>query len=62
VTSGLRLGSPAITTRGFKEAECMALTTWICDILEDIDNENKIETVKQAVVELCRRYPVYPPA
>lgn len=62
VTSGLRLGSPAITTRGFKEAECMALTSWICDILEDIDNENKIETVKQAVVELCRRYPVYPPA
>ncbi len=60
VTSGLRIGSPAVTRRGFKEAECATLTGWMCDILEDIDNDNMVGSVKQQVVELCRRFPVYP--
>ncbi len=62
VTSGLRIGSPAVTRRGFKEAECATLTGWMCDILDDISNDNMIGTVKQRVVELCQRYPVYPAA
>lgn len=59
VTSGLRLGSPAITTRGFKEAEVAELTSWMCDILEDLENETTITDVKKKVLELCSRYPVY---
>ena len=59
VTSGLRLGSPAITTRGFGEAEVADLTAWMCDILDDIENEAVIVEVKQKVVELCSRFPVY---
>jgi glycine hydroxymethyltransferase len=59
VTSGLRIGTPAVTTRGFGEAECRTLTGWMCDVLDDIGNDNMIETVRQRVVELCRRYPVY---
>ena len=62
VTSGLRIGSPAVTRRGFKEGECATLTNWMCDILDDIENDNMIGSVKQQVVELCRRYPVYPAA
>ncbi|MEX0964098.1 MAG: serine hydroxymethyltransferase [Pseudohongiellaceae bacterium] len=59
VTSGLRLGSPAITTRGFGEKEVADLTAWMCDILDDIENESVISEVKQKVVELCARFPVY---
>ncbi len=59
VTSGIRIGSPAVTTRGFAEAEVTRLVHWICDILEDINNEALIDSVKQQVVELCRRFPVY---
>jgi glycine hydroxymethyltransferase len=59
VTSGLRLGSPAITTRGFGEAEVADLTAWMCDILDDIENEVVLAEVKQKVVELCARFPVY---
>jgi glycine hydroxymethyltransferase len=59
VTSGLRIGTPAVTTRGFGEAECRTLTGWMCDVLDDIENDNMIESVRQRVVELCRRYPVY---
>jgi glycine hydroxymethyltransferase len=59
VTSGLRIGTPAVTTRGFREAECATLTTWMCDVLDDIGNDNMIETVRQRVVELCHRFPVY---
>lgn len=62
VTSGLRIGSPAVTRRGFKEAECATLTGWICDILDDISNDNMIGTVKERVRELCGRFPVYPVA
>lgn len=59
VTSGLRIGSPAITTRGFKEAETAELTTWMCDILDDLENEARIAAVKEMVVDLCSRFPVY---
>jgi len=59
VTSGLRIGSPAITRRGFKEAECAQLTNWICDVLDDIENEEVIASVKQQVKDLCAQYPVY---
>jgi glycine hydroxymethyltransferase len=59
VTSGLRLGTPAITTRGFAEAETRELTGWIADILDDIDNEETIERVRGQVIELCQRFPVY---
>ena len=59
VTSGLRIGSPASTTRGFKEAEMAELVGWMCDILDDIENKSKIEEVKGRVKELCARFPVY---
>jgi glycine hydroxymethyltransferase len=72
VTSGLRIGSPAITTRGFKEAESAELAGWICDILDDlcqmeeadrtIENMQKLDSVaqvKQKVLDLCKRFPVY---
>ena len=59
VTSGLRIGSPAVTTRGFKRAQVSELTTWMCDIIDDINDENKIAKVKLKVLDLCSRYPVY---
>ncbi len=59
ITSGLRIGSPAVTTRGFKRAEADELTTWMCDIMDDISNEDKIVEIKQKVLDLCARYPVY---
>ena len=59
VTSGLRIGTPAATTRGFKEEEITQVATWICDVLEDIQNEQVIEEVKTKVIELCSRFPVY---
>ena len=59
VTSGLRIGSPAVTRRGFKEAEVAQLTDWICDILDNIENESMIEQVKNKVLALCERFPVY---
>jgi len=59
VTSGIRIGSPAITTRGFKERECRELTGWICDILDDLDNEAVIERVRGQVSKLCAQFPVY---
>ena len=59
VTSGLRIGSPAITTRGFKQQEVAELTAWICDVLDDLNDESKISEVKSKVLELCSRFPVY---
>jgi len=59
VTSGLRLGTPAITTRGFGVAETRQLTGWIADILDDLENEETIERVRNQVLELCARFPVY---
>ena len=59
VTSGLRLGTPAITTRGFGVDETRLLSGWIADILDDIENEETIERVRNQVLELCARFPVY---
>ncbi len=59
VTSGVRIGTPAITRRGFKEAEATQLTNWVCDVLDDAHNEDVINRVKQQVLELCARFPVY---
>lgn len=59
VTSGLRIGSPAVTRRGMKEAEVAQLTDWMCDILADIDNEAVIDSVRDKVKALCARFPVY---
>lgn len=59
VTSGLRLGTPAITRRGFKVAETKELTGWICDILDDITNEETQVQVRAKVADICARFPVY---
>ena len=59
VTSGVRIGSPAITTRGFKESESAKVADWIADILDDIDNEDVSQQVKSQVIALCRDFPVY---
>ncbi|MDX1490298.1 MAG: serine hydroxymethyltransferase [Pseudohongiellaceae bacterium] len=59
VTSGLRIGSPAVTRRGFKEAEVAQLTTWICDVLDNIEDEKVIDQVRSRVLALCERFPVY---
>jgi glycine hydroxymethyltransferase len=59
VTSGLRLGTPAITTRGFGVEETRQLSGWIADILDDIENEEMNDRVRGQVLELCKRFPVY---
>jgi glycine hydroxymethyltransferase len=59
ITSGLRIGSPAITTRGFKTKEASELAEWICDILDDANNASVIAEVKAKVLALCGRFPVY---
>ena len=59
VTSGIRLGTPAVTTRGFGSDEVEILTNWICDIVLDLGNADKINSIKHQVVEMCNRFPVY---
>ena len=59
VTSGLRLGTPAGTTRGFKEEEMKQIAGWICKILDNIEDESIVTSVRQDVIDLCKRYPVY---
>ena len=59
VTSGLRLGTPAITTRGYKEPDCVALAHWICDVLDNPADENVIAGVRENVTLQCRQFPVY---
>ena len=59
VTSGVRLGTPAVTTRGFKTEEIKLLSNWICDVIENIDNESVKSEIKNKVIELTREYPVY---
>jgi glycine hydroxymethyltransferase len=59
VTSGLRMGTPAVTTRGFGVDECRVLAGWIADVLDDISNEETVRRVRAQVLELCGRFPVY---
>ena len=59
VTSGIRVGTPAITRRGFKEAEAKELAGWMCDVLGSINDEAVIERIKGKVLDICARYPVY---
>jgi glycine hydroxymethyltransferase len=59
VTSGVRLGTPAVTTRGFKEKEVELLSNWICDVIENIDDEAKMLEIKNSVINLTNQYPVY---
>ena len=59
VTSGLRIGTPALTTRGYKEPDCVALANWICDVLDDHTNEAVLEGVRDNVTKQCRMFPVY---
>ena len=59
VTSGIRIGTPAVTTRGFGEAEVRGLAGWMCDIIDDLENQQTITEVRDNVLALCRRFPVY---
>ena len=59
VTSGIRIGTPAITTRGFNEVDARELGFWICDVLDDVESIETIERVKELVLEICKRLPVY---
>jgi glycine hydroxymethyltransferase len=59
VTSGVRLGTPAVTTRGFKTEEIKLLSNWICDVIENINNESVKSEIKNKVINLTREYPVY---
>ncbi len=59
VTSGLRVGTPAVTTRGFKEAECVELAGWMCDILDNMGDTSVIDAVREKVKAVCAKFPVY---
>ena len=59
ITSGIRIGTPAITTRGFKEQEASQIANWIADIIKDANNEEKIQSIKNKALDLCAKFPVY---
>ena len=59
ITSGIRVGTPAVTTRGFGEAECRDLASWMCDICDDLENQSVIDAVKEKVATVCAKHPVY---
>ncbi|NQZ53802.1 MAG: serine hydroxymethyltransferase [Piscirickettsiaceae bacterium] len=59
VTSGIRIGTPAVTTRGFKEKECQDLATWMCDVIDGRGDETIIKDVKAKVLVVCQKLPVY---
>ena len=59
VTSGLRIGTPAITRRGFNAEEAKQVATWICDVLDNMGDESVVERVRNEVLGLCEKFPVY---
>lgn len=59
VTSGLRIGTPAVTTRGYQEADCIELANWICDVLDAPGDDKVIAAVREKVTQQCRKFPVY---
>ena len=59
VTSGVRLGTPAVTTRGFKKEEITLLSNWICDVIENINDKDAMLEIKNKVINLTKQYPVY---
>jgi len=59
VTSGLRIGTPAVTTRGYQEDDCTDLANWICDVLDAPADEEVLASVREKVTTQCRKYPVY---
>ncbi len=59
VTSGIRIGTPAVTTRGFEVAEVQELASWMCDVLDNVQDGGVIEQVKARVLDICARFPVY---
>jgi glycine hydroxymethyltransferase len=59
VTSGLRIGTPAVTTRGYREPDCVALANWICDVLDNPGDEQVIAGVRENVTRQCAQFPVY---
>jgi glycine hydroxymethyltransferase len=59
VTSGIRVGTPAMTTRGCGEQEARELAGWMCDVMDDVENQEAISAVRSKVLELCQRFPVY---
>jgi hypothetical protein len=59
VTSGIRVGTPATTTRGFKESEAKTVANWICDIIENMGNESVVEATRKKVMALCKAFPLY---
>jgi glycine hydroxymethyltransferase len=59
VTSGIRVGTPAPTTRGFKETEMIEVANWMCDVMENMEDDSVIAGVREKVTALCKRFPVY---
>jgi glycine hydroxymethyltransferase len=59
VTSGLRIGTPAVTTRGYLESDCVALANWICDVLDTPADEGVLKGVRDKVTQQCKQFPVY---
>jgi glycine hydroxymethyltransferase len=59
VTSGIRVGTPAATTRGFAETECRDLANWMCDVIDSNGDESVISQVKDKALDVCKRFPVY---
>ncbi len=59
VTSGIRVGTPAVTTRGFNEKDCETLAGWMCDVIAAKGDAKVIEGTRNKVLEICKKYPVY---